>query len=110
MLTVGSGGNAVLNGNDKGILVINASTTIEILVLENAVADTGSNNGAGIRYQAGDLTVRNSAFLDNQDGILATPDTYGTGNIVVSSSTFSGAGAGGQRRAGAAAGAAAVAH
>ena len=87
-----NGSNAVLNGNDKGILVINADVTIQNLVLENAVADTASNNGAGIRYQAGNLTIDNSQFLNNQDGILATPNVYGTGTVEVSHSTFDGNG------------------
>ena len=87
-----NGTNAVETGNQMGILVINANVTIQNLVLENAVADTASNNGAGIRYQAGNLTIDNSQFLNNQDGILATPNVYGTGTVEVSHSTFDGNG------------------
>ena len=69
--------------NDKGFLVIDATTTVSNLTFENAAADTDSNNGAGIRYQNGNLTVLNSQFIGDQDGILATPGTPGTGTIVI---------------------------
>ena len=92
---IGTGGLAVFDatrslasGNDKGILVVNADATIENLVFENAVADPLSNNGAGIRYQQGNLTVRNSRFIGNQDGILATPSSKGSGTVTVENVLF----------------------
>ena len=67
--------------NGKGFLVINASTTIGNIEFRNAQVADG--NGAGIRYQAGNLIVLNSSFIGNQDGILATPTVKGTGSLLV---------------------------
>jgi hypothetical protein len=72
--------------NGKGFLVINASTTIGNIQFRNAQVAAG--NGAGIRYQAGNLTVLNSSFIGNQDGILATPTVKGTGSLLVNNSVF----------------------
>ena len=86
--------------NDKGFLIIDANTTVSGLTFEHATADSSSNNGAGIRYQQGNLTVINSSFIANQDGILATPNNAGTGSVTISNSLFldngiaSGAGSG----------------
>ena len=48
------------------------------------------NNGAGIRLEAGDLTIAQSWFLDSQQGILTGDNPNGT--IVIDKSTFSGLG------------------
>ena len=72
--------------NGKGFLVVNASTTIDNIEFDSARVPDG--NGAGIRQQAGDLVVSNSRFVGNQDGILATPFTGGTGSLLVANSTF----------------------
>ena len=77
--------------NGKGFLVINASTTVGNIEFRNAQVADG--NGAGIRYQAGDLIVLNSSFIGNQDGILATPNVSGTGSLLVSNSVFQNNGA-----------------
>ncbi len=50
----------------------------------------GDGNGAGIRIEIGDLTVRNSMFLDSQEGILGSNDD--PHRITVDRSTFSGLG------------------
>ena len=56
----GSAATAPLS-NGKGFLVVNADAIIDNLAFEGAqVAD---QNGAGIRYQAGNLVVRNSMFI-----------------------------------------------
>ena len=47
-------------------------------------------NGAGIRTEMGNLTVRNSMFLDSQEGILGGEPT--NQRIVIDRSTFSGLG------------------
>ncbi len=80
--------------NGKGIFVVNNDLTIDHL--EFSGAKVPDMNGAGIRYQAGNLTVTNSYFHDNQDGILATPDAahYGTGSITIDHSEFDHNGAG----------------
>jgi hypothetical protein len=50
------------------------------------------DNGAGIRQQAGNLTVINDQFNNDQDGILATPATKGVDSIVITNSSFNGDG------------------
>jgi hypothetical protein len=76
--------------NGKGFLVVNADAIIDNLAFEGAqVAD---QNGAGIRYQAGNLVVRNSMFIGDQDGILAGPFVAGTGSLTVQNSVFTGNG------------------
>jgi hypothetical protein len=63
--------------NQKGILIVGTQTaaaTVRIDGFEFAGASTPyGNNGAGIRYQNGNLTLTNDYFHNNQDGILATP-------------------------------------
>jgi hypothetical protein len=79
----------------KGYLVTNANTTVQNITFQNAAVSLGDgDNGAGIRQQAGNLTVINSQFLNNQEGILATPNNQGNGNILIENSTFSGNGVG----------------
>jgi hypothetical protein len=74
----------------KAILTVNASVTMDHLEFSGAaVADA---NGAGIRYQGGDLTVTNCYFHDNQDGILGGGGA--TGNVTIRNSEFSHNGAG----------------
>jgi hypothetical protein len=76
--------------NLKAFLVINASATISGLTFQNAsISNANGGNGAGIRYVAGDLVVRDSRFIGNQDGILATPNLLGTGTLTVANSFFS---------------------
>lgn len=50
----------------------------------------GDGNGAGIRIEIGDLTVRNAMFLDSQEGILGAQDA--PRRISVDRSTFAGLG------------------
>jgi len=62
--------------NRKGVLVVNASLTVRNLIFEDAsVTDADGKNGAGIRHQAGDLTIENCIFRGNQNGILAGADS-----------------------------------
>ena len=102
-LTVrGVGGRAKIDltgvtpNQQKGIFTITAPNAI----LENfelsgaAISANAGNNGAGIRHQGGNLTVRNCYFHDNQDGILASPTTDGTGNVLIEYSEFANNGAG----------------
>jgi Ca2+-binding RTX toxin-like protein len=76
--------------NDKGILITN--TDVQIDHFEFSGAQGASGNAAGIRYQAGNLTVTNSYFHDNQDGLLANPSANGA--ITISTSEFSHNGSG----------------
>lgn len=62
--------------NGKGLWVfantaLTGSITIENIVFEGArVSDANGGNGAGIRYQVKNLTVRNCLFSSCQNGIL----------------------------------------
>ena len=86
---VGVGGMARLVAtvaipNGKGILVTRADATLSRLEFNGArVSD---QNGAGIRYEGGNLTVQRCYFKNNENGILANPIT--TGQIHISSSEF----------------------
>ncbi len=75
--------------DEKGIFTVNADATIENIAFSGAATDPGmGSNGAGIRYQSGNLTLLNDDFHDNQDGMLATPAVQGTGTIVIQGCTF----------------------
>lgn len=54
----------------KAILVIRGGS-LQIENLEFRGARVADHNGAGIRFERGQLWVRNCAFYDNQNGILA---------------------------------------
>jgi MYXO-CTERM domain-containing protein len=73
--------------NKKGIFVIELGVgpvTVENLEFSGSkISANDGNNGAGIRAQGTDLTVRNCYFHDNQNGILA-----GDGAMTVESSEF----------------------
>ena len=80
-------------GNLMGFLVIQANVTVQNLSFQNAsISLNNGDNAAGIRFQSGSLTVINSSFIGNQDGILATPFTSGAGTVTVTNSTFTGNG------------------
>ncbi|MCU1280093.1 MAG: hypothetical protein JWM53_3639 [bacterium] len=95
---VGVNGRPKIDGNgtvagDKAIWVISGNdTTVENVELTGAVASAASNNGAGIRQEGKNLTVRGSFFHDNQDGILAG-DAAGS-TITIEGSEFAHNGAG----------------
>ena len=80
---LGTGSNRTIikwNGGDiangKGLWVfsnpaVTGNTTVDNIVFEGArVSDANGGNGAGIRYQAKDLTIRNCLFDSCQNGIL----------------------------------------
>jgi MYXO-CTERM domain-containing protein len=80
----------------KGIFTIAApNATIESFELSGASISAGAgNNGAGIRHQGLNLTVRNCFIHDNQDGILGSPPTLGQGTVLIEFSEFLNNGAG----------------
>jgi hypothetical protein len=81
--------------NEKGILIVNADATIEGFSFSGAeIPAAEGNNGAGIRYQAGNLTLVDDDFQNNQDGLLATPLVAATGTIAIENSEFARNGAG----------------
>jgi hypothetical protein len=70
---------------DKAILVFRgANPTIENLEFSGARAK--ARNGAGIRHQQGNLTIRNSLFRDSDNGILTAHDPQGV--VLVEFSEF----------------------
>ncbi|TMJ17883.1 MAG: right-handed parallel beta-helix repeat-containing protein [Alphaproteobacteria bacterium] len=85
-------GTAILDGvacQGKAALVLDgASATVEGLIFQNIRVEDG--NGAGIRLQKGDLTVRESMFRNSESGILSHDDSGAT--IRIDRSTFSGLG------------------
>ncbi|MGH9208816.1 MAG: right-handed parallel beta-helix repeat-containing protein, partial [Acidimicrobiales bacterium] len=78
--------------NQKGILIVgtqSAAPTVSIAGFDFAGASTPfGRNGAGIRYQNGNLTLTNDYFHNNQNGILATPWQPGTGTLLIDHSEF----------------------
>lgn len=87
---VGEGGMAefvatVPPPNGKAILVTAGDVTLDHLAFSGAKVP--DSNGAGVRYERGHLTIRNSYFHDNQMGLLAAGDRDGT--VTVEHSEFS---------------------
>src|SRR4029077_7943736 len=81
--------------NRKGILVVDNDATIQGFAFSGAfISAADGNNGAGIRYEAGNLTLLNDDFVNNQDGLLATPGVAATGVIDIENSEFASNGAG----------------
>ena len=70
--------------NGKAILVTNSDVTISNFEFSGAQVVDG--NGAGIRYQAGNLTLNDCYFHDNQEGLLAADNS--TGTIAINDSEF----------------------
>jgi hypothetical protein len=91
------GGPVIFTGtqniaNHKAFLVVNGNVTINGITFQNAaVSSADGGNGAGIRFESGNLTVKNSTFINNQDGILTAANASAT--LTVDSSTFIGNGA-----------------
>ena len=70
--------------NGKAILTTASDVTIDHFEFSGAkVAD---ENGAGVRYDSGNLVVTNSYFHDNENGLLSAADANGT--ITIKNSEF----------------------
>jgi hypothetical protein len=74
----------------KAILTTNTDCTLDSIEFSGAVVPDG--NGAGIRYQGGNLVIDNCYFHGNQEGLLAASDP--TGTITINNSEFAGNGSG----------------
>jgi hypothetical protein len=78
--------------NEKGILVIGTALSSPTVTLDDlefsgaAISEAEGGNAAGVRYQAGNLTINDSFFHDNQDGLLANADA--TGSITITNTEF----------------------
>jgi hypothetical protein len=89
-----AGGEVVILGpvcGDKALFVV-AAPRITITGLTFRGARAGPGNGAGIRAEGGDLTIRNSRFEDNQNGILSAAHMP-QARLVIEDSVFVGNGA-----------------
>lgn len=79
--------------NLKAILVTQANVTIDNLAFTGvAIPSADGNNGAGIRYQGGNLVLNDDYFYNNQEGLLAAASP--TGTITINNSEFADNGAG----------------
>ena len=80
--------------NGKGIWVFELPGTCDNAYIENIVFDGAQvsnqdgGNGAGIRYQARDLTVINCKFMNCQNGILEGNGNVNTSNVMIYNSEF----------------------
>lgn len=70
--------------NGKAILVTDTDVTLTNIAFSGAKVADG--NGAGIRYEGGNLTINDCYFHDNQDGLLSAADP--TGSITINDSEF----------------------
>ena len=72
----------ILNG--KAIFITSGDITINNFEFSGAkVTDA---NGAGIRYEGGNLTLNSCYFHDNQDGLLG--GSFPTGTLTINNSEF----------------------
>lgn len=80
--------------NGKGIFVFPTPGTcdnpyIENIVFDGAqVSDANGANGAGIRFQAKDITIVNCKFVNCQNGILEGHGSVTASNVVIENSEF----------------------
>jgi hypothetical protein len=85
-------GTAVFDGvscEGKAIFVISGNNAVvDGLVFNNAAVP--DKNGAGIRAEGTGLTIRNSRFNKNENGILSSANA--TGTIIIENSIFDGNG------------------
>ena len=84
-------GTAIFEGACEGkaaLVLRGAGSVVDGLVFRGIRVPDG--NGAGIRIEIGDLTVRNAIFLDSQEGILGMDDA--PHRVTIDRSTFSGLG------------------
>src|SRR3954447_16934479 len=92
---VGGMVNLVASGqipNGKAILITDTDVTLDHIAFSGATVRDG--NGAGIRYQGGNLTIKNSYFHNNQNGILGAAAANGTISIKTSEFGHNGSGTG----------------
>lgn len=78
-------GTSISNG--KGIWVLFGDTTT-VENIEFSGASVPDQNGAGIRHQGLNLTVRGCFFHDNENGILGSPSKGGAGEVLIEGSEF----------------------
>ena len=83
-------GSAIVTGAtmlDKGLFVTKGSN-ITIDGFRFTGAKSTAHNGAGIRVESKNLTVRNSEFISNENGMLITPGSTLKGTVTITNSLF----------------------
>jgi hypothetical protein len=83
------GGQVVMTATTSppdGKAMITESGNVTISGFDISGVTVPDQNGAAVRYQGGNLTIANSYFHGNQDGLLGAPDP--TGSITVDHSEF----------------------
>jgi hypothetical protein len=71
--------------NEKGILITDTNVSITGFNFTGArIPASEGQNGAGIRYQSGNLVLTDCYFHNNQEGLLADADPAGTVTIIKS--------------------------
>jgi len=79
--------------NQKGLIEEGGSgLNVSISGFDISGATVKDANGAGIRYEGGNLTLNNDTIHNNQNGILSATDP--TGSITIANSTFANNGIG----------------
>ena len=89
-------GSAIVTGAtvlDKGLFVTKGANIV-IDGFRFTGAKSTSRNGAGIRVESKNLTVRNSEFISNENGMLVTPGSTLKGTVTITGSLFKGNGYG----------------
>lgn len=80
--------------NGKGIFVFEVPGSsdnpyIENLVFDGAqVSDANGANGAGVRFQAENITINKCKFLNCQNGILEGSSSVNSSNVIIMNSEF----------------------
>ncbi|MES2515676.1 MAG: T9SS type A sorting domain-containing protein [Bacteroidota bacterium] len=80
--------------NGKGIFVFETPGTTDNPYIENIVfdgaqiSDANGANGAGIRFQANNMTVNNCKFINCQNGILEGNGSVTTSNVIIENCEF----------------------
>nr|WP_294521687.1 hypothetical protein [uncultured Rhodopila sp.] len=82
--------------NLKGIITVDASCTIENFSFTGAaISGADGGNGAGIRYEGGNMVLDNDSFQNNQNGLLGFPVLgLPSNSVVLNNDTFNGNGSG----------------
>lgn len=71
--------------NGKAILVTNGNDTINNFSFSGAQVAPADDNGAGIRWQAGNLVLNDDYFFNNEEGLLGGPSG---GSLTINYSEF----------------------
>jgi hypothetical protein len=83
--------------NFKGIITVDNNVTIANCSFSGAaIPSAEGGNGAGIRYEGGNMTLENDSFSNNQNGIMGTPviASLTQNNVVIDHCLFQNNGSG----------------